>query len=94
MTETNESTLKCGDISDEKSRSYTVYACGEGNIHIVHISRPKKVFFGRGHAFHRIFDGECVVLAPAPGFIREGDKIVGFCELSWEPSNLEDPCQW
>lgn len=97
MTEENK--LKCGDISNEKQRCYTIYAgVGGGNCSLIHdivIYNPEKVFYGKGHAFHRIFDGKQTILAPAPGFIwGKCGKIVGYCELSWEPQNLEDPCQW
>ena len=86
--------LKCGDISDEKSRQYEIYGCGYGLIHVIHIDSPKKVFYGLGHTFHRVFDGESTVLAPAPGFMWHGDKIIGFCEVSWVPGDPEDACQW
>ena len=93
MTEENK--LKCGGVGDEHSRTYTIYKCGTGEVHHIHIEQPVKVFYGKGHAFHRIFDGRTVTLAPAPGFIwGECGEIVGYCELSWEPKNLEDPCQW
>ena len=91
MTETN---LICGNISDEAYRTYTIYTCGQGLVHTFRFDDPKKVFYGPGHAFHRVFDGECVTLAPTPGFIREDGKIIGFCELSWKPKNTENPCQW
>ena len=94
MSEENK--LKCGDISDEKLRSYTIYSLAGSIIHKIEFPFPKKVFYGSGHAFHRVLDGVgAVTLAPAPGFIwGECGDICGYCELSWIPQNIEDPCQW
>jgi len=86
--------LICGDVSGEKSRQYNIYGCGEGLIHSVHISSPKKVFFGKNHTFHRIFDGKIVQLVPAPGFIFKNDRIIGFCEVNWEPQDKKNPVQF
>jgi hypothetical protein len=86
--------LICGDVQDEKERSYQIFDAGGNIIHTTTIEKPKKVFFGKGHAFHRVFDGVSVILCETPGPIFKDDKIVGYCELSWEPENKDDPCQW
>lgn len=82
--------LKCSDISDEKSRDYVIHA--QGLIHVIHIDTPKKVFYGFGHTFHRVWDGHQTILAPAPGLMWHEGEIIGFCEVSWVPGNPEDVC--
>lgn len=87
--------LKCGNISDEKSRCYTIYSLDDTEIHRTAIVEPKSVHYGKGHAFHRVFDGVQTILCPAPGFIwGECGDICGYCELSWKPRDKENPCQW
>lgn len=90
--------LQCHDISGEKSRTYRIFTtAGEGIIHEIHIRNPRKLFCykGGGHAFHRIFDGITMYLAPVPGFIWGScGKITGYCEVTWEPKDKNDPCKF
>ena len=89
------SELKCGIIEDENVRYYNIYDGDGEQVKQISIHDPEKVWYGKGHAFHRVYDGELVTLCPAPGFIwGECGKIVGFCELSWEPKDKDNPCQW
>ena len=85
--------MKSYDVSDEHSRRYDIYAYGLGWVYTTKIDHPKKLFYEKGHAFHRIFDGDEVTLAPAPGFIRDdsGD-VIGFCRMSWIPKDCKNPC--
>lgn len=76
------------DISNEKSRIYTYLYFGQPETLVkIVIESPKKLYlYGKGHAFHRVFNGETVNLCHAPGPIRAGDhNIVGHCFLSWVP---------
>lgn len=91
----SEDKLKCSDISNEKSRTYKIYSREEGWVHIIHIKEPRKVFYGPGHVFHRVVDGDIVVLAPAPGFIwGKCGEITGYCEVSWKPKDDNNPVQF
>lgn len=89
--------LKEYDISGEKFRTYIILAMGKGVVHEIHIKNPKKLFLYKdgGHAFHRIFDGETVHLAPVPGFIWGScGKITGYCEVTWVPKDSKNPCKF
>ena len=84
-----------GDISGEKSRTYTIYRCGKGVVHHICIDHPVKLFYYKGgkHIFHRIFDGEIMHLTPKPGFIwGYCGEIVGYCEVTWIPKDPKNPC--
>jgi len=86
--------LICGDIGDEAYRTYEIHTFELGLVHVHRFDDPKKVFFGKNHTFHRVYDGELVTLAPTPGFIYKDNVIVGYCTLSWKPKKTDDPCQW
>ena len=96
-TKSTKSPMKCCDISGEKSRIYKILANGAdgGCIHEIFIKNPLKLFYypGGDHAFHRIFDGITMYLAPAPGFIWGScGRITGYCEVTWEPKDKNNPC--
>ena len=88
--------LRCYDISGEKSRTYRILAIDEGVVNEIFIKNPIKLFtYKAGHAFHRIFDGITMYLAPVPGFIWGScGKITGYCEVTWEPKDKNDPCKF
>ena len=89
--------LKCCDISSEKSRTYRILATDEGVVNEIFIKNPIKLFLytDGGHAFHRIFDGVTMYLAPVPGFIWGAcGKITGYCEVTWEPKDKNNPCKF
>lgn len=87
--------LKKYDISDEKVRVYSYIFFSGGRIEVV-IHHPKTLFlYGKGHAFHRVWDGEEVNLCHAPGPIRDHDhKIIGLCHITWQPNDVNDPCKF
>lgn len=86
--------LKVGDISGEKSRTYTICINGIGVLHEIFIFNPQKVYYGPNHYFHRVFDGKETILCPAPGLLYYHGEVVGFVEVSWESKDQENPCQW
>ena len=89
--------LKSYDVSNENSRTYTIYSAEGVCYHEVYIKDPRKLFIYKDgdHAFHRIFDGDTVHLAPVPGFIWGScGKITGYCELKWVPKDKNDPCKF
>ena len=93
MSEQNE--MRCRDLSDEKSRTYQVFLREIGFFHTITIDNPVSLYdYPSGHSFHRVWDGETLFLAPAPGIIRENGVIVGYCDLSWIPKNTDNPCKF
>ncbi len=84
------------DISDEKSRTYTIHEIDGyvGGLHSILILNPEKLFCGPDHYFHRVFDGKETHLAPAPGLLYYHGKIVGYVEVKWEPKDKNDPCKF
>ena len=89
-----EDQLQCHDISGERSRTYKILAIGGDVISKIYIKNPRKLFrYRSGHAFHRIFDGTTMHLAPVPGFIwGKCGKITGYCEVTWVPKDSKNPC--
>jgi hypothetical protein len=88
--------LKSGDLTNEKSRSYTIHLIDESHFHEIFIDHPVTVFYAPGHAFHRVFDGAKTILCPAPGVIKDPVSLefIGYCEVSWEPKDKKNPCGW
>lgn len=88
--------IKEYDISNEASRWYEYTFFGvNGGFYRELIENPVSVFMGKGHVFHRVWDGEEVHLCHAPGPIW-GDcgKVVGICTVSWVPEDSKNPCRW
>jgi hypothetical protein len=81
------------DISCEISRTYTVLLPMLGQVYRKTITQPKKLFYEKGHSFHRIWDGFQVFLMPAPGLI-EIDGMYGFVEMTWVPQDDDKPCNF
>jgi len=93
----NKQPLQCHDISNERSRTYVILGIGEGVVNEINIKNPRKLFCYKGsdHAFHRIFDGTTMHLAPVPGFIWGScGKITGYCEVTWVPKDPKNPCKF
>ena len=89
--------LKEYDISSEKSCIYRILGIDNGIVHEIYIKNPKKVFLYKeaGHAFHRIFDGITMYLVPKPGFIWGScGEITGYCEVTWTPKDVKNPCKF
>ena len=88
--------LKCGDLSDERSRTYDVLDTEGQRISRIVILDPVSVFYGPGHAFHRVFDGESTHLCPVPGVVKDpvSLEIIGYCFVSWIAKDKNKPCQW
>jgi len=89
-----DSNLKHGDLTNERCRTYKVVVDAKVVYEAVFCS-PKGVYYGPGHQFHRIMDQHGVVhLVSAPGLIFHEGKVVGYCEVKWEPANKDNPCRW
>lgn len=88
--------LKCGDLSNERLRTYEVRDADGKTISKSTIINPVKLFYGPGHAFHRVFDGTVTRLCPVPGVVKDpvSLKIIGYCFVSWIPRSKKDPCGW
>ena len=85
--------MKQFDITNELDRTYKIFIAGW--THIIVIKNPKQLFYEPGHTFHRIFDGLRTYLAPTPGILLDrGGLPIGYVELSWEPRDLDEPCQF
>ena len=79
--------LKCGDLTGEAYRVYEWIDLESGQPRDYQIIGPQKVFYGKGHNFHRVLDGDGIVhLVPAPGYLG--------CVIRWKPFDLNNPCQW
>lgn len=77
--------IRCGDASKEEWREYEWRDPKVGTV-VYRIERPVKVYFGKGHSFHRVFDGRIVHLVPAPGTMG--------CIVRWEPGDKKNPVQF
>lgn len=87
--------LKEYKIDDEEKRVYQISVFGVGVVHEIHVDHPKILFMGEGHAFHRVYNGETVVCAPAPGVLRDHEgRPIGFVTLIWVPREGEDICRF
>ncbi|KKN47574.1 hypothetical protein LCGC14_0661420 [marine sediment metagenome] len=91
-----EDQLQCHDISGEQSRTYTISGIDTGVISVICIKHPQKLFcYKNGHAFHRVYAGTTMHLAPVPGFIwGKCGKITGYCEVTWVPKDPKNPCKF
>lgn len=87
--------VKPFDISGEKSRTYSYTFFGINQCMNVTIEGVKIVWMGRGHAFHRVWDGETMHLCHAPGPIKDREgNIVGVSQITWLPLDPGNPCRF
>jgi hypothetical protein len=84
--------LKEGSLTGEQGRAYEYTFFATGQTVNIEFERPMRVFYGMGHAFHRVQDGEGTWhLCHAPGPIRDWDgNIVGLCKVTWKSAE----CRW
>jgi hypothetical protein len=99
MSENSEGSIKqdvtAHVIDGELSRTYTYTLFGVSKNISIKIDKPKVLYCGVGHAFHRVWDGVEVHLCHAPGPIRDIDlNIVGLCKITWEPSTPDAPVRF
>ena len=84
------------DISGEAQRNYRIQTIDGATICNIVILNPVTLFCGSGHAFHRVFDGETVILCPVPGVVKDpvSLKVIGYCTVSWIPADKSNPCKF
>jgi hypothetical protein len=88
--------LKEGNLEGEISRTYEYVFLATGQTLNIKIELPVRVWYGKGHAFHRVQDKRGRVhLCHAPGPICDcKGNIVALCKISWEPADPHKPVQW